>query len=255
MPRSYKYRAESDSSIVISEQNGVRSLHLGGSMIQSAMKVAAPNDLALVYTRCMMGFLLFHPCPANILMVGLGGGSLAKFVYHRLPQTKTTVIEINSQVIATAFNHFALPAEDGRFEIIIGEGGEYIASHPLSTDVIMIDGFDDGCQVPALCSQDFYNRAREALNREGILVINLLSRDKNVSEYLRRIELSFNGHVFAMLSEIRGNLIIFALKKNCGKFAWKSLRAHAKTLEKEYGLPFSDYVSELRKYSSLRTGN
>ncbi|MDP1559630.1 MAG: polyamine aminopropyltransferase [Nitrosomonas sp.] len=254
MPRPFKYRAESDSDIVISEQDGVRSLHLGSSLIQSAMKVAAPNDLVLSYTRCMMGFLLFHPCPAHILMIGLGGGSLAKFVYHKLPQTKTTVIEINPQIVTTAINHFALPAEDARLEIILDEGGEYVASHPFSTDIVMIDGFDDGCQVPTLCSQNFYNRAREALNRDGVLVANLLSRDKNLSVYLRRIETSFNGHVIAMLAEIRGNLIVFALKQNPGKFAWKTLRVRAKELEKKFDLPFPDFVSELRKYSFLRNG-
>ena len=61
----------------------MRCLHLGSSMVQSAMLLKAPNDLQLVYTQYMMGFLLFHPHPRDILMIGLGGGSLAKFVYHQ----------------------------------------------------------------------------------------------------------------------------------------------------------------------------
>lgn len=67
-----------DFELMLSEQDGVRSLHLGGSMVQSAMRIAAPNELELVYTQCMMGFLLFHPKPGHVLMIGLGGGSLAQ---------------------------------------------------------------------------------------------------------------------------------------------------------------------------------
>ena len=35
-------------------------------------------------------------------MVGLGGGSLAKFIYHQLPQTRTVAIEVNAQVVDIA---------------------------------------------------------------------------------------------------------------------------------------------------------
>ena len=70
----------------VSERFGVRSLHIGSDTIQSAMRLARPNDLELAYTRSMMAFLLFTERPARVLMIGLGGGSLAKFIYHRMPR-------------------------------------------------------------------------------------------------------------------------------------------------------------------------
>jgi spermidine synthase len=243
-------KTQGDIEVAVSEQDGLRSLHLGGNMTQSTMRIAAPNDLELVYTQCMMSFLLFRPVPENILMIGLGGGSLAKFVYHRMPQTKITVVEVNQEVITTANNFFDLPEEDERFEVILADGGAYIANQPLGEDIVMIDGFDDDCQVSSLCSEDFYSQVRQVLNKEGILVVNLLSRDKHLNKYLRRIETCFNGHVTAMLSEVRGNLIVFAFKQSPAKLAWKTLRNHAKALEKEYALPFPDFVSKLKKYHS-----
>lgn len=252
MVRPFRKNTQSKSDIVVSEQNGVRSLHLGGSMIQSAMRVSAPNDLELLYTRCMMGFLLFHSTPAHILMIGLGGGSLAKFTYHEMPETCTTVIEINPQVISTAINYFALPEENERFKVIPADGAQYIPDHPDSVDIVMIDGFDDGCQVASLCSQEFYNQARQALRRNGILVVNLLSRDKQLNTYLQRIETAFNGHVIALLSEIQGNLIVFAFQHSPGRVAWKTLKARAKTLEQKYTLPFSDFVFKLRKHGACQ---
>ncbi|WP_090696659.1 polyamine aminopropyltransferase [Nitrosomonas aestuarii] len=234
--------------VTISEQDGIRSLHLGGTMVQSAMRIAAPNELELVYTQCMMGFLLFHAKPANMLLIGLGGGSLAKFVYHYLPVTRLTVIETNQQVITAAYQYFNLPDEDDRFEIVLTEGSRFITEYPGAADIIMVDGFDDDCQVSSLCSQDFYDVTKRCLTNNGILVVNFLSRDKQLKTWLQRIEKSFNGHLIAMMAEIHGNLIVFAFKNNPGKYSWKSIKQKAQKLEKQYPLPFSEFVTKLQKY-------
>ena len=248
MVKTTKQRLCNNPEVIISEQEGIRSLHLNGSMVQSAMRISAPNELELVYTQCMMGFLLFHPKPEKILMIGLGGGSLAKFIYHHMPDTRMTIIETNPQVIAAAFQFFELPEENERFEIITAEGDQYIAEKPNTADIIIVDGFDDDYQVPSLCSQEFYNQTRQSLNRNGILVTNLLSRDKQLKTYLQRLENSFNGHIIAMMAEIMGNLIVFAFKNNPGKHSWKSIRKNALKLEKQYSLSFSEFVTKLQKY-------
>lgn len=237
--------SDSNSLVHLSEEYGVRSLHLGSSMVQSAMRIVAPNDLELAYTQCMMCFLLFHPQPRNVLMIGLGGGSLAKFIYCRLPRVKTTVIEINPQVVSVARSHFCVPADDERLQVLIAEGSEYVAAHPGSADILMVDGFDDGRQVASLCSQDFYNHAREALTRNGVLVVNLLSRDKRVHEYIERLQNSFSGYFAVILAEPHGNLIVFAFKHAPTKAVWGELQTKAKVLEKEFLLPFSKFAQKL----------
>jgi len=57
----------------------------------------------------MMAFLLLNGPSWRVLMIGLGGGSFAKFVYHRLPEAVTEVLEINPQVVAVARRLFELP--------------------------------------------------------------------------------------------------------------------------------------------------
>ena len=66
-------------SVAVSDARGVRSLHVGGEAIQSAMRLGDPFALYLDYTRCMMAFLLVHPQPREALMIGLGGGSLLEY--------------------------------------------------------------------------------------------------------------------------------------------------------------------------------
>src|SRR3970040_3128060 len=82
-------------AVYVTERFGVRSLHIGSDTVQSSMRLSRPNDLELAYTRSMMAFLLFRPPPRRVLMVGLGGGSLAKFIYHRIPDAVTEVIDVN----------------------------------------------------------------------------------------------------------------------------------------------------------------
>src|SRR3990170_3428003 len=96
-------------SVYVTEKFGVRSLHIESETIQSSMRLARPNDLELAYTRSMMGFLLFGPAPRRVLLVGLGGGSLAKFIYHRLPGTASEVLEISPDVVAVAQRWFQVP--------------------------------------------------------------------------------------------------------------------------------------------------
>src|SRR5688572_21378692 len=104
-------------AVYVSEKFGVRSLHIASDTIQSSMRIARPTDLELAYTRSMMGFLLFHPRPRRMLLVGLGGGSLAKFIYHRMPEAVSEVLEINPDVVSIARRYFQVPASDERFTI------------------------------------------------------------------------------------------------------------------------------------------
>ena len=107
------------SSIAVSESRGVRTLHVGGEAIQSAMRIDDPFALALDYTRCMMAFLLFVPEPRSALMIGLGGGSLPKFFYKNLRRTKVRIVELDERVVSVSRAQFALPPDDARTDASI----------------------------------------------------------------------------------------------------------------------------------------
>jgi spermidine synthase len=69
----------------------------------------------------MMAFLLFNPRPRRILILGLGGGSLAKFCYRHLPSATITAVEIDPHVMALR-EEFRVPADDERFRVLQGDG-------------------------------------------------------------------------------------------------------------------------------------
>jgi len=228
-------------SIAVSESRGVRTLHVGGEAIQSSMRLEDPYALALDYTRCMMAFLLFHPEPREALMIGLGGGSLAKFFLRNLRKTKLRVVELDPRIVAAARDHFALPAE---FEVEIGDGAEALT--PECCDVLVIDAFEDELHVPRLASGEFYDGAFLALNEPGALVVNFMNDDPKLDATLQRLERAFGGAVICMPALYDPNILAFAFKGVASAISWTALRRRAEQLESRLGLPFTRYLSRLR---------
>jgi len=231
-------------SIAVSEARGLRTLHIGGEAIQSAMRIAEPDALALDYTRCMMAFLLFHPEPREALMIGLGGGSLAKFFHRRLRKTRLRVVELDPRIVGTARAHFALPPDDARLAVEIGDGAQALA--PECCDLLLVDAYHDEEHVPKLASAEFYDAAWLALAARGALVINFMDDDRNFDRTLRRLERAFGGAVLAMPALYDPNIIVLAFKGLPSSVEWDALRLRAGQLESLLGLPFSRYVSRLR---------
>ncbi|HEX7053647.1 MAG TPA: fused MFS/spermidine synthase [Burkholderiales bacterium] len=234
--------AKAKSSIAVSESRGVRTLHVGGDAIQSAMRLDDPYALALDYTRCMMAFLLFHPQPRRALMIGLGGGSLAKFFHRNFRRTQVRAVELDPRVVAIAREQFALPRE---VEVEIGDGAEALS--PQCCDVLVVDAYHDELHVPKLASAEFYDAAWLALEEPGVLVVNYMDDDPKLDACLQRLERAFGGAVLAMPALQDPNIAAFAFKGVEKSVPWNTLRERAEKLEARYGLPFRRYVGRLRQ--------
>ena len=232
------------SSIAVNDARGVRTLHVGGEAIQSAMRLEDPYSLALDYTRCMMAFLLLHPEPREALMIGLGGGSLAKFILKHLRKARLHVVELDARVLAAARAHFELPPEGARFRVEIGDGAEALA--PECCDLLVVDAYHDEQHVPKLAAAEFYDAAFLALAEPGALVVNFMDDDPRLDQYLRRLERSFGGAVLALPALYDPNVLAFAFKGAPASVPWEELRRRAERLEARLGLPFPRYVSRLR---------
>lgn len=246
--------ADDAEKVYISEKFGVRSLHIGSDTVQSAMRLARPIDLELSYTRSMMGFMLFNDKPAFVLMIGLGGGSLAKFIYHRLPSTAIEVVEVNPRVVAIAREYFHVPQDDARFAVVVGDGAEYVTREGRRASVIIVDGYDGDSQVEALSTRGFYDACRRRLEAGGVLVVNLWGSDRRFDENLRRIEAAFPAGTVCLPAEKPGNIIVFAFASHPGDLLWQDLERCAERLEDVYRLEFTRFVRSLRKMNRHDAG-
>lgn len=228
----------------LTESDGILSLQFDEWSTQSEMSIDDTDELVIPYTRIIMSFLLLEPSPRHVAMIGLGGGSLAKYCYRYLPCTEITAVEINPDVIALR-NEFAIPADDVRFRVLLGDGAEWVADSASQPDVLIVDGFDaDGLPVQ-LSSQRFYDDCYSALANNGIMVVNMWKDYPHYDEYIARINNSFAGNRVIVDAEDGFNHIVLAMKNTAFPPAASTIRHHANLLCQSHPLNFQAQANKL----------
>lgn len=242
------------TSIEVSEQSGVRYLHFSADWIQGAMRVSRPNVLELAYTREMMAGLLLRepPWPRNALLIGLGAGSLAKFIYHKLPETHITVVEIDPQIEIIAKLHFKLPDDPKRMDIVIGDGAEYMLQGGEQFDAIMVDGFDKEGRAGVLDTRPFYEACRARLTETGLMSVNLLGRSRGFQASTERIHEAFEGRSLVFPSCDSGNAVAFASGSEAVDVSRDELIAQAEIVYERTGLNLKSTIPRLQNAGKLK---
>ena len=237
----------------IVEEDGMRMLQFDDWSVQSCMQIDDPTALVYAYTRIMMGFLLFHPEPRNILLVGLGGGSLAKFCYHRLANCRVTSVEISAAVIALR-NQFAIPADDDRFRIVHADAYDYLQDVTEIADVILLDGFEPSGLPARLCGQTFYENCYRALRPEGVLVCNLWGGWIRLRRCYTRLQRYFRQQMLCVKDcETGENQIVFGLK-HVALPPWQNLGLRVLDLQRKTQLDFLPLLMQFRQSECCQSG-
>jgi spermidine synthase len=234
----------------IVEDRDTRALHFTRDFIQSAMRLDDPWALEFAYTRKMMGFLLFTQEPREVLVLGLGGGSLVKYCHRHLPAARITVVEIDPHVVAFR-DEFRVPPDDARLTVVIDDAAAYVARRPGAADVILMDAFDREGFAPSVATRDFYADAREALARRGVLVVNLVGATRERVAHLERIRATFDDNVILVPVEDDGNHIAFAFRDARFEPRWRWMAAQARAMRERYGLDFPRFAGAFERSRKL----
>ena len=224
----------------IRESRGVRTLHFGSDWVQGAMRISRPNDLELAYTREMMAALLLSvpwpEMPRQILQIGLGAGSLTRFIHRYLPDAHQVVIEQSAAVVAAARQGFNLPPEIARLEIIVAEGAAWMANTADAFDLILVDGFDADGQTGGLERVRFYQDVRQRLSNGGLFVCNFLSRSPKFLQSCLALDSAFDGRTRLLPQTPGGNVIALAAVNKTVNLDEATLRERVRILHSRTGL-------------------
>jgi spermidine synthase len=239
-------------SIEVSEEDGVRYLHFGSRWIQGAMRIARPYALELPYTRDMMFPLLLRTgggWPRTVLSIGLGAGSIARFLHKHRPRAAHTIVEIDGDVIACARHHFKLPPEGPRLRITIDDGTDYLQSADRDFDLILVDGYDAKGRTGMLDTLPFYCNAQSHLSERGVLAANVLTRKHGYRGSYERLQAAFGERAMALPTCESGNVVLLAAAGEAVDVEVDDLLRRARRLRKETGL---DLVPTATKWSKGR---
>ncbi len=161
-------------TILLTEnQSGLRILRFGeDGASQSIVNAGDPTHLALPYARLLPASFVFCPKPERILIVGLGGGSLARFFRSHFREMMLDVVELDPAVVEVARDHCGFQ-EDSQLRVHVEDGRDFIESKTGPYDVIILDTFDADSIPAHLTTLEFLNEVKNAVTPAGIVVANV----------------------------------------------------------------------------------
>ena len=238
-------------TIEIVDEATSRTMHFGSRARQTTMFLRNPVELALSYTRCMLSGLLFGPAPRSVLMLGLGGGALARFLRHHWPECQITAVEKRALVVELAREYFALPTDE-HFAVHVVAAEEFLEDkHHSEYDWILVDTYDRDGMAPALGSPEFFARCRSRLSGRGVLAANLWIGDRE--SLLEGIERSlhqvFADAVLHLPVARKRNTVAFAFNFPLPSLDVGLARRKARELQGRYGLELPQFLWDLMHYN------
>jgi spermidine synthase len=248
VPTSPRYSQPGHPPATITEFEGVRSLHLGTSWVQGAMRLSRPEAIELEYVQMMMMWMLFVQQPRRIVQLGLGSAALTKFCYQRFPQARVTVAELNPNVIAICRDHFGLPPDDDRLDVREMDALDFVMD-PVNhgtVDVLQVDLYDEEARGPVLDTPEFYQACADCLAPGGVMTANVFGDPINYEKNLQAMEQAFDAVVW--LPEVHdANIVVIGFKQS-PELDFALLYERAADIKRRYNLPAKNWVNGLKEW-------
>jgi spermidine synthase len=127
---------------------------------------------------------LYQPQPRRVLIVGLGGGAMVRFLTHHEPQVQVDAVEIDPAVVRLADEYFGVRS-GGNVRVLTADAVMFVESTAERYDLILMDAFlrpssdTDATGVPTrLKTLEFLGHLKRALAPGGVVAFNVNEHDK-----------------------------------------------------------------------------
>jgi len=243
--------------VTLSEDDGVRYLHLDTPWIQGGMRIRAPQVVEIDYVQRMLAALLWLPTeqlfdnPGAAVQLGLGAGALTRFTAQQL-RWPTTVVEINPQVIAANQRFFHLPSEA---LVVRGDAADWLAqAEPRTVRLLFVDLYDHEAAAPVLDDVGFYGRCRAAMEPGGVMAVNLFGREASFAGSMARLAEAFGADQLWSLRPTRQGNTVAVAGRGVVVPARAELSARAALIEQRFGrlkLAARSWLRMVRPFEAL----
>ncbi|MGO8943662.1 MAG: spermidine synthase [Syntrophobacteraceae bacterium] len=194
---------------------------------ESTINTSNSMELPLSYNRTIMAALAYSPDCKKILMVGLGGGAITRYINTFMPGVDITNVELDRDVIRLAKQYFGVQ-ESNNFRIIESDGRIYLKQNmDTKYDIVILDAFRGGYIPFHLLTKEYFSLIKEHLNTNGCVVLNLHTNSELYDSTIVTLKDTFAN----IDSYIDGITIVYDVQKR----SRDSLAANAKTIQDKYG--------------------
>ncbi len=238
------------STIRVRRDGDVRALTFvrdnGQEAVQSRVNLNAPHILESPYARGMFASYLYQPEPRRVLIIGLGGGAMVRFLTHREPRVQIDAVEIDPAVVRIADQYFGVRS-GGNVRVHTADAVKFVESTADRYDLILMDAFlrpssdTDTTGVPTrLKTLEFLGRLKRALAPGGVVAFNV-NEHASMADDIAAVAAAF-GHAAVYRCPPANNKVIIAVAG--GMATDDDMRARVSALDARFGgaLSFADLL-------------
>lgn len=147
-----------------------------------------PQSLSGVPKRGYWHYMMPEEKPQRVLLLGVGGGTIARELLEKWPDVEIVGVDISEEVIEWAKENFGL--EELKMTLLIEDGFGYVDRVSQTPqlikkyDLILVDMWD-GCWFPFRCmTAEFIEKCKKVLKKSGRIHINAPNLDYLAGEGL-----------------------------------------------------------------------
>lgn len=236
-------------NVIVEDQDNIRCLKFSvkrKTSSQSCINKTAPKALVFNYTKLLFSSFLIMDKPENVLIIGLGGGTMSNSIHQLYPQAKITNVEIDPAVVKVARDYFDF-IENDNIKTETKDGRIFVKRAKLKKqqyDWVILDAFNGDYIPEHLMTEEFLNEIRDVLTPDGILAANTFSSSK-LYQYESATYQAVFGDFFNVRFDDGGNRVILA--KKSGLPAQQIITAKAEQLSKQ----LKPYAVDTKKLAPL----
>ena len=163
------------NDIFISKRGGELTMSFqlkGWNYTESVTNLKDPDDLPVKYTQAMTIATVYAEAPRNILMLGLGGGSISTYLGRFMQDVRIDAVELDPGVITAAKKYFGI-VESPRVRYLEGDGRVFLNRHKDRYDLILVDAYHGGYVPFHLLTKEFYALLKERVAPGGAVAFNV----------------------------------------------------------------------------------
>ncbi len=184
---------------------------LRGDRNQTCLDMNDRDRLVFTYTKMSFAGLLLTPSPKNILVAGLGGGTIPMTMNELFPEATIDIVEIDQAVVNVAKDYFFFE-ENENMKVSVNDARVFIKRAGIlgkKYDYIILDAFGGDYIPEHLLTQEFLEEVKQIMTPDAVLVANTFSTSRFYDHESVTYQRVFN-EFFNFKLPSSGNRIIMA---------------------------------------------
>lgn len=216
---------------------------------QSCMDPRSPMRMVFTYTRMMMASLLLTPKPNNVLVAGLGGGTLPTALAELLPETRIEVAEIDPAVVKAARTYFGFETNN-RLRVHVSDARVFVKralARDEHYDLVLLDAYSGDYIPEHLMTVEFLAEVRALLAPRGVMAANTFATSALYDHESETYRAVF-GELFNLRLPESNNRVILASNGPLPSRATLRENARAwRTRLRPYDIPIASYPARMSR--------